>query len=136
MNRFALFSAITGTLVAQGVCADGEEPTYDDATITRLWLGDGHSIHGNHCLVGGVVTERTFWATAPVQIEGAAGAVALTGLPAGAHIRIDPDGMTEFERAYAQANGAGACTITLPAGQFRVALEGAWKGQFAQISLT
>lgn len=136
MNRFALFSAITGSLVAQGVCADGEEPTYDDATITRLWLGDGHSIHGNHCLVNGVVTERTFWANPAQEVTGSAGAVTLTGIPASAHIRIDPDGMTEFERAYAQADAAGACTITLPAGQFRISLEGAFKGNFATISLT
>lgn len=136
MNRFALFSSITGSLLAQGVCADGEEPSYDDATVTRLWLGDGHAIHGNLCLVSGVVTERAYWGEAAEQIVGAAGAVALSGLPAASHIRIDADGMSEYERSYAQADGEGECTVTLPAGQFRISLEGAWKGTFATIILT
>lgn len=135
MSRFALFSKATGALVAQGQCADGTEPSYDADAIDRLWLGDNHEIHGNHCLVNGQVQERQYWSGPVLDIEQAAGEVNFEGLPSGAFLRIDPAGQTEADRITVREVD-GNVAVTLPAGSFRATLDGPWRGVFARITLT
>ena len=130
MNRFAIFHKITGTLIAQGVSAG--EPGYNPATATCFWLGEGHEVHGNLCLVGGELTPREQWGEAPASFT----ASPVTGLPALAHVRIDGDGGTEFTRAYFMSDSNGELALDLPPGNYRLTLEGIWKGAFGHLVLT